>query len=238
MDLINNFLSKKKNKIILFVLLDIIVLTLVSLLAIYLRFDLKDVPQNYLVNAYKYLPVDILIMLFVFTLFRLYTSVWSYASVVELLNVGTACTFYEVIKFGYRSFFEILMPRSYYLIELLLLIFFVSMIRFSYRILRVIVIKIENKKSGINTLIVGAGQATRMLIDEIENNKKNFNNKVLCLIDDDRNKKGVYIKGIPVVGNRKDIEFVCNKYDIEEIIIAIPSASKKKIALIKIMLMN
>ena len=65
MESVNSFLTKKKNKIIVFVLLDIVVLTIVSLLSIYLRFDLKEVPQHYLINAYKYLPIDILIMLFI-----------------------------------------------------------------------------------------------------------------------------------------------------------------------------
>ena len=189
MEGISKFLSNKTNKIAVFVILDIIVLSLVSLLSIYLRFDFNDVPQEYLINAYKYIPIDVCIMLVVFIIFRLYISVWSYASVIELLNVGAACIFYEIFKFVYRSFFDIKMPRSYYLIEVLLLIFFISMIRFSYRILRAIVIKIENKKNGVNTLIVGAGQASRMLVEEVQNNKSGFNNKIVCFVDDDKNKK-------------------------------------------------
>ena len=225
-------ISKKRNRIILFVILDILILSLVSVLSIYLRFDLKSVPQNYLINAYKYLPIDILIMLVVFIMFRLYVSVWTYASVLELINVGIACSVYECTKFLYRKFFEISMPRSYYVIEVLLLIFFVAMVRFSYRIVRALIIKFQGRKSGVRTLVIGAGQAARMLLDEVDNNKVGFNNNIICIVDDDKNKKGTYIKGIPVLGTRKEIEDICSKYNIDEIIIAIPSASKKKISLI------
>ena len=230
---INNLMNKKLTKILLFVLLDVIVLTIASFVAIWMRFDFNTIPDIYFINTYKYLVYDIIIMIIIFIIFRLYTSVWRYASVTELLNVGLSCFILEITAFSYRWYFNIGMPRSYYLLRLLLMIFFVSMIRFSYRIIRAIVIKLENKQeSKISTMIIGAGAASRMLIDEIANNREDFNNRLVCIIDDNKEKKGTYVKGIPVVGSRKDIPFFCDKYGIKEIIIAIPSASKKKISLI------
>lgn len=230
---INNLMNKKVTKILIFVLLDVMVLTLASFLAIWMRFDFNTIPNTYFVNTYKYLTIDILIMISIFIIFRLYTSVWRYASVIELINVGISCFILEAIAFSYRWYFNIGMPRSYYLLRLLLMIFFVSMIRFSFRILRAIVIKLENRQTTrISTMIVGAGAASRMLIDEIANNREDFNNRLVCIIDDNKEKKGTYVKGIPVVGSRKDIPFFCDKFGIKEIIIAIPSASKKKISLI------
>lgn len=81
-------------------------------------------------------------------------------------------------------------------------------------------------------MIIGAGEAGRMLLTEMSNNKNNFSNKVCCVIDDDKNKIGNYIKGIPIVGNRKTIEYNAEKYNISEIIIAMPSISREKLNLI------
>ena len=90
----------------------------------------------------------------------------------------------------------------------------------------------NNNISTINTMIIGAGEAGRLLINEIGNNPTNFSNKVRCVIDDNKNKIGTYIRGIPIVGSRNDIEVNCDKYNIKEIIIAMPSISKEKLSLI------
>ena len=228
----SSFLNSKLNKIILFLLVDILSLISASLLAVWLRFDFGSVPELYFLNSYQYLIIDGFILVFIFSLFRLYTSVWKYASITELLNVFMACFLFETTTFTYKSFFDIKLPRSYFIIQFLVLFILVTGFRFSYRILRSIVTQIEEKSKSVNTMIIGAGSACRLIIDEINNNKADFNNIIRCIIDDDKQKKGTFIKGVPVVGDRNDIIKACNKYAINEIIIAIPSASKSKIALI------
>ena len=163
-------------------------------------------------------------------MFKLYFSIWTYASITELINIAFACTSYIIIEFTYKFVFNINMPRSSYLIKLMLLIMFVSGVRFAYRILRTLRGIKNKRKNNINTMIIGAGDAGRLLITEIYNNPTNFGNRVVCVIDDNRNKVGSYIRGIPVVGNSSTIEENCEKYGIQEIIIAIPSASKQKIS--------
>ena len=227
-----SILTNKFNKIALFILADIIALVVSSLLAILIRFDFGLIPNTYLLNSYNYLFFDGLLLIILFIIFRLYTSVWKYASITELLNVFVACVLFESTSFAYKAFFDIKLPRAYFFIQFMILFILVAGVRYSYRILRAVVTKIEEKSKSINTMIIGAGSACRMIIEEINNNKEDFNNRILCIIDDDKNKKGTYIKGIPVVGNRNDIIKACNKYAISEIIIAIPSASKSKIALI------
>ena len=157
---------------------------------------------------------------------------WSYASITELISIFFACTSYILVEFTYKYILEIDMPRSYYLIKLFLLYLFISAIRYSYRIARTIKDYYLHQVGFTNTMIIGAGEAGRMLITEISNNKDNFKNKVCCIIDDDKNKIGGYIKGIPIIGNRKTIEKNVDKYNIEEIIIAIPSISREKLNLI------
>lgn len=229
---IKKIMSKKNQRILLFIILDVIVLTLCSFLSIGLRFDLNNVPGLYIDNIYNYLIIDSIILIILFALYRLYQSMWSYASINELISIVLGCTSYEIIEFLYKSIFKIEMPRSYYLIKIVLLILFVSATRFAYRIARVLKDNIKNKKNLINTMIIGAGEAGRLLITEINNNPTNFGNNVLCVIDDDKNKKGTYIRGIPVVGDRTEISSYCDKYNIEEIIIAMPSITKEKISLI------
>ncbi len=229
---IEKILTQKRIRIVMFIILDILALALCSFLAIALRFDFHDIPGEFIDNIYKYIIIDTIIMIIVFSIFRVYKSMWAYASITELINIVTACTCYLGIEYIYKYISNISMPRSYYLIKLFLLYIFISTIRFSYRIARVLKDYYKVKNGYTNTMIIGAGQAGRMLITEIYNNKANFKNKVCCIIDDDKNKIGGYIKNIPVVGNRNTIEKNVLKYDIKEIIIAMPSITREKLNLI------
>ena len=230
MKVVNKFLKKKTSRILMLVLLDICMMLLSSLFTLWLRFDFDLIPSKYIMGVFQYITIDILLMLYVFKLFRLYTSIWQYASINELIRVGISCFIVEALSFLYRSFIYVNLPRSYYVIHLLVFVILIAEVRFSYRILRTIIIKIEDRYKEINTMIVGAGEAGRLLINEIRLNRNSFNNKIVCVIDDNKEVKNTYIKGIPIVGNRKKIEPACRKYEIEEIIIAIPSATKEEIA--------
>ena len=229
---IKNIMTQKRQRIILFIILDIIVLTLCSFLSLGLRFDFNNLPNIYINNVYNYLIFDVVALLIIFGIYKLYLSMWTYASITELISIVYACTTYEIFEFLYKTLLNIEMPRSYYLIKIILLIIFISATRYAYRIARTLRYYADNKKNLIKTMIIGAGEAGRLLITEIGNNPTNFGNKIVCVIDDDKNKVGTYIRGIPVVGNRHKISEEVDKYNIEEIIIAMPSISKEKLSLI------
>ena len=229
---IKNIITQKRIRIAMFIVLDIIAITMCSFLAIGLRFDFHDIPNIYIDYIYNYLLIDSIIIVAIFSIFKIYKSMWSYASITELINIILACSSYELIEFIYKQIININMPRSYYLIKLILLYVFISSIRYSYRIARTMRDYYREKNGLTNTMIIGAGEAGRMLITEIYNNKTNFKNKVCCIIDDDKNKIGSYIKNIPVVGSRKEIKENVDKYNIEEIIIAMPSINREKLNLI------
>ena len=201
--------------ILLFVLIDMFALLISSMFSVWLRFDFGFVPDPYLVNAYQYFIIDFLIILIVFLIFKLYTSVWRYASVLELINIISACSLSELIMAIYKIKFDILMPRSYFIIQLFLLIALTCISRFGYRVFRAILIRLENTKKTTNTMLIGAGDAGRIIIDEVRMNKNNQDVRISCVIDD----KTV-----------KDIEKKAIEYDIKDIIIAIPSAPKEKIS--------
>lgn len=229
---IKNIITQKRIRIAMFIVLDILAITMCSFLAIGLRFDFHDIPNIYIDYIYNYLLIDSIIIVAIFSIFKIYKSMWSYASITELINIILACSSYELIEFIYKQIININMPRSYYLIKLILLYVFISSIRYSYRIARTMRDYYREKNGLTNTMIIGAGEAGRMLITEIYNNKTNFKNKVCCIIDDDKNKIGSYIKNIPVVGSRKEIKENVDKYNIEEIIIAMPSINREKLNLI------
>ncbi|MCI7241943.1 MAG: polysaccharide biosynthesis protein, partial [Bacilli bacterium] len=224
--------NQKRVRIIALIVLDIIALALCSFLALALRFDFHDITQKYIDNLFNYIIIDVIIMVTIFSFFKVYKSMWTYASITELINIMIACTIYEIIEFIYKNAFNLDMPNSYYLIKLFLLYIFISAIRFSYRIARALRDYERVRLGYTNTMIIGAGEAGRLLITEIYNNKENFKNKICCIIDDDKNKIGGYIKNIPIVGNRTKIKEFVNKYNIEEIIIAMPSITREKLNLI------
>ncbi len=215
----------------MFVVIDIIILGFTSILAVWMRFDFGVIPREYFLNSYRFLIVDTIIMLIVFHMFKLYRSVWSYASVPEMMNIIMACSITEVILYFYKhTLFKILLPRSVFLIHLLLFAAFVILARFSYRIFRSLLISFESNLKKRPTMIIGAGEAGRLLIDEILRNQKLYNTKIECIIDDDRQKTGVFLRGIPIVGTRRNIVEMVDKYEVEDIIIAIPSAPKETIS--------
>lgn len=227
---ISDFLKKKTSKIVIFIILDIAVMALASLFAIALRFDFMKMSVYYLEMVFKYIVVDMVVMISVFFLYNLYTSVWKYASVIELINIILACCITEIINFIYKKIFSVPIPVNYYILRFLLLVFMITSVRFSFRILRTIIMKISSRKKKHNTMIIGGGDAARLLIDEIIRNQNDFNAKIACIIDDNKEKIGTYIRGIQIVGNRKKIKWAVDKYNINEIIIAIPSAPKEEIS--------
>ena len=226
---VKNLFREKLPNIILFVLIDLLVLLCVSTLSIWIRFDFGNVPEPYLHNSYIYLGFDFAILFLLFLGAKLYTSVWKYASVTELIDIIAASFAFEAITYLYKFVFGIKMPNSYFIIELFLLISLTCFSRLGYRVIRTIYIKLENKKKKTLTMLIGAGDAGRLIIDEIYNNRTTIDSKIVCVIDDNKSKVGSYIKGLKIEGSTKDIERLAEKYGIEEIIIAIPSASKEKI---------
>ena len=228
----DNIVKNKWGKMFIFIIFDIIAVIMSAYLALELRFDFGEIEIPYLANMLNYVYIDILITIIFFYIFKLYLNMWSYASINELVNIFYGCISSIIVEFIYRSFFVIALPRSYYLIKFILLVLFVSIVRYSYRFVKNIFENHKIRRNKINTMIIGAGEASRLLITEIHNKPTSFKNKIICAIDDDKNKVGTYIRGIPVVGTREDIVKYCDKFDIYEIIIAMPSVSKEKLELI------
>ena len=216
-------MSSKYIRIAILVIIDTIIVAFCSIVPLALRFGIFTMDVTYLEPAIKCLPVDILITIGVLAVFRLYNRVWSYAGIDEMLSVFKASLVIEALYVVYRIFANVDMPRSFYIFNWVFLFVLLAGSRVSIRIWRQFRRKYEKAESLRNVMIVGAGAAASLLIKELQYGPGE--SKVVCIIDDNPAKKGKYIHSIPIVGNRTDIPYMAKKYHIDEIIIAIPSAS-------------
>ncbi|MDI6618685.1 MAG: nucleoside-diphosphate sugar epimerase/dehydratase [Clostridiales bacterium] len=217
-------------------IIDIILINVSILIGLYLRFSLDDlylrIPKHDMQRYITSAPVITAIFIFVFYLFKLYSSLWRYASVNELISIVSATTISTIASYIYGLIFGIQMPRSIYVISWMLIMLLVGGIRFSYRIFWFAYFWSKKEKSAFkNVLVIGAGAAGARMIKEMQKNKE-LGYYPVGLIDDDKYKRGKFINGVRVIGNSSDIARIVKKKAIDEIIIAIPSAhqfQKKRI---------
>ncbi len=202
-------------------LADAIAVMLSSFFALAFRFDLKEIPTMYFERAYTAFPIYLLITFAIMWSFKLYTRVWTYATLVDFLDVLKAAVLTEFIIISYHMLGRESMPRSYYFFSCFLMIVGFSCIRFSKATIKNLNRNKIKQNNGKRIMIVGAGAAGSILIRELQEDKKG---QVICAIDDNKNKKNKYIMKVPIVGTREDISKSVKKYDIEEIIITMPSA--------------
>ena len=210
-------------------LTDTFLLNACVYLSLIMRFDVGIVsiePQyisNYVENMLPYTIMSLLI----FWLFRLYHSLWQYASIAEVYRIAEACIIVEVVHFLSNKIMGNMLPRSCYFNAAIYLIIAICASRFMYRMIRTVLNKYRNIKTSNNVMIIGAGEATNVIMREIQNSSYLANSNIACIIDDDRRKVGKYIRGVKVIGTRDKIKEAAKLYDIDEIIFAIPSASNE-----------
>lgn len=212
---------------IVLVIFDIMTVCIASIAPLLIRFDMhyKEIPNIYLSSAWDFMMINIIITLLVFYFFRLYHSLWAFAGTAEAQNIVAACFLCAALDFVGLQILHYPIPRSYYFMYAMVLTAITICGRFSYRILRGIKHKQQNKKNGTKVMVIGAGEAANTVIKEIVNS--NFSTMTIkCIIDDNKLKWGSFIQGIKIVGGRDKIVEYAAFYGIDEIIIAIPSASR------------
>lgn len=209
------------------VILDIMTVCIASIAPLWIRFELnyKDIPDVYLTSAWNFMAVNVVMTLVIFYLFRLYHSLWAFAGTAEVQNILAACVLSAIVDFVGMKVMDYPIPRSYYFTYALVLTGITTLVRFSYRIMRGMRHKAQNRKNGTRVMIIGAGDAGNTVIKEITNSS--YSTMVIkCIIDDDEGKWGRFIQGIKIVGGRDKIVEYAALYGIDEIFIAIPSANR------------
>lgn len=219
-------------KDLLFVLYDMLAVTLAFSVALWFRFDCQftEITERFRSAWASFAPIYAVISVIIFALFRLYQSIWKFASFAELERIVWASGVSGIVHaVGITVFFS-RMPISYYLIGTTLQFVFVAAIRFGYRFL----LMERNKNAKLTqilttskVMLIGAGDAGQMILRDLQTSP-NVKDHVCCIIDDDPNKLGRYLYGVPIVGGREDILYNVEKYKIEKIYLAIPGATAEE----------
>ncbi len=227
MKLLNHINPQLVQRRIVLVILDIMTVCVASIAPLWIRFELnyRDIPEVYLNSAWDFMVVNVIMTLAVFYAFKLYHSLWAFAGTAEVQNILAACILSAILDFVGMKLMRYPIPRSYYFVYALMLTGMTTGTRFSYRIIRGMRHKAQNRKNGTRVMIIGAGDAGNTVIKEITNSSYSTMT-IKCIIDDDEHKWGRFIQGIKIVGGRDRIVEYAALYGIDEIFIAIPSANR------------
>lgn len=223
------FHAQKALRVACLVLADLILINLSAFLALYIRFEF-DFRQLYATTFLRdmliYAGINSACTILIFHILKLYNSLWEFASVSELVRTALGCFFSAVFYMVGMFMLHLTVPRSFPAIYMLILCLLCGALRLSYRCVR-------RTRAGLRsegekrTMLIGGGQAGAIALREFQTSPRS-ENKVVCIIDDAPNKVGSYLGGVKIVGGRSAIARMAEKYDIDEIILAIPSASRQE----------
>ena len=221
------FHAQKALRVACLVLADLILINLSAFLALYIRFEF-DFRQLYATTFLRdmliYAGINSACTILIFHILKLYNSLWEFASVSELVRITLGCFFSAVFYMVGMFMLHLTVPRSFPAIYMLILCLLCGALRLSYRCVR-------RTRAGLRsegekrTMLIGDGQAGAIALREFQTSPRS-ENKVVCIIDDSPNKVGSYLRGVKIVGGRSSIPAMAEKYDVDEIVLAIPSASR------------
>ena len=215
--------------VLAFIDMCIIAISFFFALMIRFEFSYSHIPLSFLEGYLHIVPLFMVISLLVFYIFRLYHSIWRFASINEFMHIIGAFLVLTVVSVTIHEVYEIKMPYAFWIIGLMLSFALCTACRFAYRFVRTGQKMLEQRGSANGdekVMIIGAGNAGRMLIRELIMSS-HLHTKACCIIDDNPAKLGRFIDGVPIVGNRNDIPEMVEKYNITKIVYAVPSTSGK-----------
>ena len=195
--------------------------------ALWGRFDFvfSQIPGQYLQAYRSTITIYALCSVVVFALFRLYRSVWRYAGSAELIHTFFASFCTSLVYALAITVFVVRMPLSYDIWGAVLQFLLLLAARFSYRLVQYLRARLrQSDESAGRVMLIGAGAAAKLILKDLDTNNPS-RDKVVCIIDDDPNKWGRYLEGVPIVGGRDEILLNAEKFHVNKIYMAIPSAS-------------
>lgn len=215
----------------LIVVMDMLCVACSFFLALWFRFDLSfhAIPKDYFQFYQESIFLWCLVTIAVFAGFNLYNSVWSFAGENEVVRMLLAHSCLALLGVAVVLVFKASMPRSYYAIGFVLSALSTTVLRLSYRFFRKLKSMLEKDdgvKKPARIMVIGAGEAGRMLIREFADSRY-LSGKIVCLIDDNPSKHSKILAGVPIVGDRYSIPEMIKRYAIDRIIYAIPSSDAK-----------
>ncbi len=220
--------GNKRVRMIVLMAVDIGMVCLASFLGLFIRFDMNigRIPAEYARAVFTYLPFYVAATILVFFLLRMYATMWSVAGIREAGHIVGACGLASLIQMAGMLMLEMKVPRSYFVLSFMALSAEEGLVRLSYRILTTIHLPGKQLKDGRRVLIAGAGTSGAVILKEMQTSPY-AEGYVVCFVDDDKNKVGKILNGVPIAGKREDIPGLVEKYKVDEIYIAMPSAPAK-----------
>lgn len=221
-----------KVKALLLMSLDILTIVISYILAFIVRFnfDFSIEQKNRLI---LFLPVAVMIYIFMLSIFKMYKSIWTIMGIDEVAFGLIACSIATSIIVLTTTMIPNKVDHIAMLLAGIFIMIFTIGIRVSFRIYRrmlvhgKVLLKYNNEDNLERVLIIGAGSCGQLIIEEIR--KQNpIKQKVIGVIDDNPNKIGTYLRGIKILGNRNKIKDIVREKDIDLILIAMPSVSGEK----------
>ncbi len=211
---------------------DIIAVNISYLAALWFRFDCRysEIPMEYMTTVLRFAPIYTVACLLVFWRMRIYNSIWRFASFNEVMRVGVSTVITVVAYVLCTKVFLVRLPISCYIIGAGFQFVLMVCVRFSYRVLLMVYDRNASNTAKNRTqrvMVIGAGNAGQAIIHDAQRLKEEFL-KICCIIDDNPNKWGRDIDGIPVVGGRDDIMLNVKKYNINKILVAINRISPEE----------
>lgn len=227
---IEKYLPKDKRvRMVILMIMDMAAMCLSSFLGLFIRFDMNmaKIPPEYSQAVSYYTICYLIITIIIFFLFHMYSTMWSVAGIREVAHIIAACGLASLFQLAGMTLLQHRVPRSYFVICFVALCTFEVAIRLSYRIGKTLFASNNFEKSGKRIMIVGAGTSGSVILKEMTTSKY-IDGYVVCFVDDDKNKAGKILNGVSVAGNRDDIPSLVKTYQVDEIYIAMPSASAKQ----------
>ena len=231
---IRGFQARKAVRVLLLVLLDIVLINLSQFLALFLRFEFNMaelLESNFLHNVLLFAPWNTAMVIVTMAILGIYNSLWEYVSIKEAALIVVATSVCAILQYFAMSMLNLDVPRSFPLISAMLLSAFIAGERLAYRLLRNFQQTMERYELQAPTLLIGAGDAGAMVLRDLKHSEMS-RNRIVCIVDDNPDKWGRDLSGVPIVGGRDKILQAVEKYAIKEIIFAIPtcdSAAKRAI---------
>ena len=218
--------AKRTLRVIFLALVDLVVIQFSAFMALLARFDFSYTllrESMFLDALLRYAPWFTMLTVLIFIPFKLYSSLWEFASVDELLHILLAAMAVAVLQFAAIVLNLVDLPLSFPMLNAMFLAVLTVLFRFSYRMARSIARRRSRRGVQARTMLIGAGSAGMQTLREFETSE-NSKNHVVCIIDDDPQKTGRYLNNVKIVGTRCDIAKAAQDYRVEEIVFAIPAA--------------
>lgn len=215
------------------VLLDFVIIQVSTIGALWVRcdFHFSEIDPMFIESLFSYWWINIVCTIIIFGMFHMYTSLWRFASVVELVYTVGAVLVATIAQVIGMKWMNLPVPRSYPFLYAFLLLVLTVGFRFSYRFGRITLHNVIDNlkqigKRKTRVMVVGAGAAGYMIVREMKNSK-HLHKKLVCIIDDDPAKVGTFLQGVRIAGKKEQIPRFVEEYNIDEIIIAIPTLKKE-----------